>query len=84
MGPNLPSLEDADFISAAYRMEGREMREKRAVMGVSQKTLARIMCVHSQSISDWECGRRPITSNVGRLFLLIYAVHIHHTQNEGP
>lgn len=75
-------LEDPTLISEAYQLTGREMRERRNEMRISQKTLARQMCVHAQSISDWECGRRSITPAIGRLFWLTYALTVPPKEGE--
>lgn len=72
MARGIGEIDNPVDIGKAYSLSARDMREMRAALGLSQKDLARIMCVRMQTISDWECRRREIRPHIGRLFLMIY------------
>lgn len=40
-------------------LTGEALRADRQALGLTQEALARALGISTQSVSDWECGRKP-------------------------
>lgn len=57
------------------------LKAERTRLGLTQKQLATALCVSEQSVSDWECGRKPCALP-GLLRLAL--AQLHHLAVTGP
>ena len=53
-------------------MIGKELQSKRKKIGLTQKQLAKELCVSRCSVDFWEQGRRNMSRSTEKLFCLLY------------